>query len=183
MLKRLSFTLVAILMSLVTVGATVGTAFAKTAENNEPGTTVDATTGHAISAALGHNGINIASSPYTGEFEISRTEQMTGDHLRGTNAKFVDDILTLTLDNANTERAMSIKSANGYVYFDLNKYQSSLWNSHALSIYGYNSSSDSWTSIASHWVSEGSTGYGRLVAPVSNYSAFALGTPITSTSS
>ena len=183
MLKRLSFTLVAILMSLVTVGATVGTAFAKTSENNESGTTVNVTTGHAISATLGHNGISIASSPYTGEFEITRMEQTTGDHLRGTNAKFVDDILTLTVDNSKTERAMSIKSVQGHVYFDLNKYQSSLWNSKALSIYGYNSSTDSWTTIASHWVSEGSTGYGRLVAPVSNYSAFALGTPISSTSS
>ena len=158
-------------------------ASAKSSENNEPGTTVDVTTGHAISATLGHNGFNIASSPYTGELEITRKEQTTGDHLRGTNTKFVDDILTLTVDNANTERAMNIQRANGYVFFDLNKYQSSLWNSQALSIYGYNSSTDSWTSLASHWVSEGSTGYGRLVAPVANYSAFALGTPIASTSS
>jgi hypothetical protein len=177
MLKRLSFTLVAIFMSLATVGATVGTAFAKTSENNESGTSVDVATGQAISATLGRNGIHITSSPYTGEFELNRTKSTVGDHLRGTNAKFVDAILALTVDNTNTERPMSIQHANGYIFFDLNKYESSLWNSQELAIYGYNSNTDSWTSIASHWVSEGSTGYGRLVAPVSNYSAFALGTP------
>jgi hypothetical protein len=183
MVKRLGFTLVAIIMALATVGAAVGTAFAKNPENSESGTTVNVTSGHAISATLGRNGINITSSPYTGELDLTRTKPTSGDHLRGTNAKFVDAILTLKVDNATHERAKSVKSANGYVYFDLNKYESSLWNSQDLSIYGYNSNTDSWTSLSTRWVSTGPTGYGRLAASVSNYSAFALGTPTTSTSS
>ena len=183
MLKRLGFTLIAMIMALATLGAAVGTAFAKTSENNESGTTVNVTSGHAISATLGRNGINITSSPYTGELDLTRTKPTVGDHLRGTDAKFVDAILTLTVDNANHERAMSIKSASGYVYFDLNKYESSLWNSKELAIYGYNSNTDSWTSLSTRWASAGPTGYGRLAASVSNYSAFALGTPTTSTSS
>lgn len=184
MLKRLSFTLMAIIMALATVGALVGTAFAKTSENNETGTTVKVTTGHAISATLGRNGINIASSPYTGEFELIRTKSTVGDHLRGTNAKFVDAILALKVENnSRLERSMSIKSAIGYIYFDLNKNEQALWNGKELAIYGYNSKTDSWTSLPTRWVSAGPTGYGRLAASLSNYSAFALGTPTPSTSS
>jgi hypothetical protein len=183
MIKRLGFTLMAIIMALATVGAAVGTAFAKTSEKTESGTTVNVTAGHAISATLGRNGINITSSPYTGELDLTRTKPTTGDHLRGTDAKFVDAILTMTVDNANHERTMSIKSASGYVYFDLTKGEQALWNGKELAVYGYNSSTDSWTSLSARWVSAGPAGYGRLVAPVSKYSAFALGTPTTSTSS
>jgi hypothetical protein len=183
MFKRLGYTLVAIVMTLATVGAAAGTAFAKSTENNESGTTVNVTAGHAISAVMGRNGITITSSPYTGELDLTRTKPTVGDHLRGTDAKFVESILTLTVDNANHEKTMSIKSASGYVYFDLNKHESALWSGKELAIYGYNASTDSWTSLSSRWVSAGLTGYGRLAAPVSNYSAFALGTPTTSTSS
>jgi hypothetical protein len=184
MIKRLGFMLVAIMMALATVGASVGSAFAKTSENNENGTTVDVTAGHAISATLGRNGINIANSPYTGEFELLRTKSTVGDHLRGTDAKFVDAILTLKVENnSRLERSMSIKSAIGYVYFDLNKNEQALWKSKDLAIYGYNSNTDSWTSLPTRWVSAGLAGYGRLAASVSNYSAFALGTPTPSTSS
>jgi hypothetical protein len=184
MIKRLGFTLVAILMALATVGGSVGNAFAKTSENSESGTTVDVTAGHAISATLGRNGISIANSPYTGEFELIRTKSTVGDHLRGTDAKFVDAILTLKIENSSRlERSMSIKSTIGYVYFDLTKNEQALWNSKTLAIYGYNSKTDSWTSLPTRWVSAGPMGYGRLAAPVSNYSAFALGTPTPSTSS
>jgi hypothetical protein len=177
MIKRLGFTLAAMVMALATVGASVGTAFAKTSENNESGTSVDVTTGQAISATLGRNGINIASSPYTGEFELTHTKSTVGDHLRGTNAKFVDAMLTFTVDNTTLERPMSIQNANGYIYFDLTKGEQALWQGNELAIYGYNSNTQSWTSLPTRWVSEGETGYGRLIAPVSDHSAFALGTP------
>ncbi len=177
MFKRLSFTLMAVALALGTLSASVATAFAKSSENNETGTTVDVTTGHAISAALGRNGLNIASSPYSGEMELSRTKSTVGDHLRGTNAKFVDAILTLTVDNNTLERQKSIKNANGYVYFDLTKGEQAMWQAKDLSIYGYNPTTQAWSSLSTHWVSEGQTGYGRLVAPVASFSAFALGSP------
>jgi hypothetical protein len=184
MLKRLSFTLMAVILALASLGASVVTGFAKSSTSTSASTTVDVTAGHSIAATLGRNGIVITSSPYTGEFELSRTKSSVGDHLRGTDAKFVDGILTLTVTNNTTQmRAMSIKSAIGYVYFDLTKNEQSLWNSKELAIYGYNSNTDSWTSLATRWVSAGPTGNGRLTAPVSSYSAFALGTPNPSTSS
>jgi hypothetical protein len=177
MLKRFSFVLVAAALALATLGATAVTTFAKSSEKNEAGTTVNVSGGHSISATLGHNGIVIASSPYTGELELTRTKPMIGDHLRGTNAKFVDAILTMKVDETNHERSMTIKKANGYVYFDLTKGEQALWQGKDLAIYGYNSSTDSWSSLPTRWVSEGATGYGRLVAPVSNFSAFVLGSP------
>lgn len=175
MLKRLGFALMALTLALATLGASVVTVFAKSSENNETGTTVDVTTGHSISATLGHNGIFIASSPYTGEMELARTKTSIGDHLRGTDVKFADAALTLTVDKKTIERSMSIKSANGYVYFDLTKGEQALWQGKNLAIYGYNPTTQAWSSLPTHWVSEGTTGYGRLVAPVSNLSAFALG--------
>jgi hypothetical protein len=184
MLKRLSFTLMAVILALATLGASVVTGFAKSSANSNTSTTVDVTTGHSIAATLGRNGIIISSSPYTGQFELSRTKSSVGDHLRGTDAKFVEGILTLTVkNNTRLGRAMSIKTAIGYVFFDLNKNEQALWNSKELAIYGYNSNTQSWTSLATRWVSAGPTGYGRLVASVSNYSAFALATPTSSTSS
>jgi hypothetical protein len=177
MFKRFSFTLMAVALALGTLSASFGTAFAKSTENNESGTTVDVTTGHAISATLGHNGINIASSPYTGEMELARTKSTVGDHLRGTSAKFVDSMLTLTVDNNTLERQKSIQNANGYIYFDLTKGEQAMWQANDLSIYGYNPNSQAWSSLSTHWVSEGATGYGRLVAPAASFSAFALGSP------
>jgi hypothetical protein len=184
MLKRLSFTLTAVILALTTLGASALTGFAKSSASNSASTTVDVTSGHSIAATLGRNGIIITNSPYTGEFELSRMRSSVGDHLRGTDAKFVNGILTLTVKNSSPlQRALSIKSATGYVYFDLTKNEQALWNSKELAIYGYNSNTQSWTSLTTRMVSAGATGYGRLVAPVAKFSAFALGTSTPTTSS
>ncbi len=176
MLKKLSFTLMAFSLALATLGASTGTVFAKSMEKNETGQTVDVTTSQAVSTTAGRDGIYVASSPYSGELDLSHTKPITGDHLRGTNAKFVDNILTLTVDNIN-ERQVAPKSANGYVYFDLTKGEQQMWQGNLLTVYGYNSTTQTWTALPTRWVSEGETGYGRLVAPLSNYTGFGLATP------
>jgi hypothetical protein len=176
MLKKLSFTLMAITLALATLGAAVVTAFAKSPENNETGQTVNVATGQSVTTRSGRDGIYIASSPYSGELDLSHTKQATGNHLRGTNAKFVDNILTMTVDNTK-ERQATPRNANGYVYFDLTKGEQQMWQGKLLAIYGYNSTTQTWTALPTRWVSAGTTGYGRLVAPLSSYTDFGLATP------
>ena len=176
MLKKLSFTLMAITLALATLGASVVTAFAKSSENNETGQTVNVALGKSATISAGREGMYIASSPYSGELDLSHTKQATGNHLRGTNAKFVDNILTMTVDNIN-ERQATPQNASGYVYFDLTKGEQQMWQGKLLTIYGYNSTTQAWTALPTRWVGAGETGYGRLVAPLSSYTAFGLATP------
>lgn len=177
MLKKLSFTLVAITMALATLGASTVTVFAKSSENGETGQGVNVTVGQSVSTTAGRDGIYIAASPYSGELDLQHTKLAVGDHIHGTNAKFIDNILSMTVDNVN-ERQLSPMSANGYVFFDLTVKEENMWQSNQLAIYGYNSNTQTWTVLPTRWVSEGTTGNGRLAAPLSNYSDFGLGTPI-----
>ena len=176
MFKKWMLPFVTAVVTLATLAFSVVPAFAASPdtaskENKNP---VYLTLGETVTDQVGNAGMFTPNSGYTGELDLSRTTRMPGDHVQSpVRAKLVDRMLNVTVE-ASKEQNDAFLHGRTYVYFDLTRAQEQSFKNGDLAIYGYNSSSCTWTKLPTFSVA-GAT-Y-RISAVATGFGDYSLGMP------
>jgi hypothetical protein len=179
MFKKWTTTLLAILLSVATLGATAIPGFAKTAtgkgtkDESETGKSYNLTLGAKVARSMGRAGISMAKSPYSGELDLSRSAATTSNHMRVGSIDFVAPLLNWMVEDKNEKPVSYVGGAS--VFFNLNKNQLAQWKAHTLAIYYFNGGKKSWTKLPTAWSNSGTSGKGRLSAATIGFGTYGLG--------
>lgn len=176
MFKKWMLPFVTAVATLATLAFSVVPAFAASPDTarKEDKNPITLTVGEKVTDQVGNAGIFTPKSGYNGELDLSRTTRMPGDHVQpAIGVKLVDRLLNVSVEKSK-ENNDAYLHGQTYIFFDLTRAQEQSFKNGELAIYGYNTSTRTWSKLPTFSVAGAMS---RVSTVATGFGDYALGMP------
>lgn len=144
MFKKIANPLIAVLLSLAMLGATVGLAAAKSSSKNDN----DISVGDKVNMSIKGAGVmSRGQANFEGDLELARATSLDKEDMTSQSAKWVAPFLNVGLISDESGATHDHLNGNAVIFFNISKSMDSAIMSGRLAIYKFDETRDMWVRL------------------------------------